>query len=609
MRKALLALLIIGAALGAGAATNRTVMVAQDPLGNWVVVFPTNFWTFEAEGMMHDIAEGTFDTMMVDYLSDYYTKIQADARFRIAGGAIEGADVLIDRTSLTNAQGNTLQELIEWLDTMPYGSSGTSTTIVQNYYTTTGLVTVTASDVPVAFTPQAYSPSAANVEQHLVAIDSRLSFLHQLITGISNYVPPSATGALASVAITGPNLVYEGTSEPYTLTATMTDGGTTNVSALAIWGFTETPPAGTDWAESTLNVSTLRYDRVMTLTAQWSDRGVTKSDTHLVTLSDTNPPTLASVTIIGTNAVSEASTALYGAWAYYSDGVWENATTNAIWGFVSTPPAGTMYTNRPTGIPPEWVVQTLYAGAVATNTAIQLTASYAPLGVIGTGTQTVTIANTDQDLTLVFPYGGDYSVSAPLHIDMYTSASMHGFAHWSTIVTNVNLYGGGYSTTVRLPAQYTGASWWFAWWDTDRNTILNGVMTTQVGTNTLPRLRVDEPAAIATGQTALNGVQLTAYQSRTISFEMTDFRSGYHRQGWRSTDNNGYAARRVSVGNTGYSGTPTYATIVTNRYYLCDQDFLNAGITPPYGGYRIYVYGVRPATGQLEEPIGGEYVQ
>lgn len=579
IQRLMLSVLLLGAAAAQGA---RTVMVETNAAGDWVVVWPTAFWQTEGDERMHAIAEGTFDTMMPDYLYAYYTASQVDSLFRRNNSFIDAANILVDRDGLTNSVGYNLQDLMRWFDAAAGKTpTGTSTTVINNITISTSAVPTTAAAVSVAFAPQNYSPSASNVEQHLVAIDSRLAYLSQLIAGNTNYVPPGTTGSLDHVTITGANLAYEGTTEAYTLTATYSDATTSNVTAQATWGCSGAVPAGTVMAENDLQVGSLRGDALATILAQYTYRGVARSDTHLVTLSDTNPPVLARIDITGTNRLDEGGSATYRAYAIYSDSVTNEVTDTAAWSVAGSPPAGTSVSGN-----------VLTAGSVSADTAIALNAAFAAGSIIGTGTQTVTIANTDQDITLALTYSGVYATGT-LHVEAYSTASMQNWPLWSTTKAGVSLIGGT-NIVVRFPTPYSGQTWWFAWLDTDGNSILNGI-TGAIASP--PMLRIDEPAAIATGQSASTGIALLPNHAETVSFAMADTRSGYHRQGWSAADCGGAARKLVIIRNMSYTGGPVvfYQTI-TNRTYICDQDWLNRGATAPVNnGYQLFLYGVNAA--------------
>jgi hypothetical protein len=575
------------------AQAGRTVMVDTNTANQWVVVFPTNFWGYEGETMMHDIAEGTFDTMMPDYLDDYYLKSQSDTRYRHIASVIYASEISLSHTNLSHVFGYTVQQAIEELDALSGSGTGT-VSVVNNYYSTSTGAPPSAAQIPVAFTPSEYTPAAANVEQHLISIDSRLAYLEQLIISSTNYMPPTATGMLASVTIAGANLAYENTDETYTLTATFSDGSSSNVSSDAAWSFVAPPPTGTVLTENLLEVGDLRYDSVVTLQAQYSHRGVTRSDTHLVTLADTNPPVLSAVSVVGTNRINEGGSAAYSAWARYSDGVSNDVSTLAAWGFVSAPPSGTAF-----------VTNLLTVGAVGTDTVVQITAAYASGGIIGTGTQAVTIASTDQDITLAFTYSGTYNLGT-LHVEAYNNRFMQGYPLWSTVRPNVYLYGGT-NFTFRLPAQYSGQTWWAAWHDTDGNGVLNGVMGTDLVNS--PTLRKDEPHAIALGQTATTGITLTLNQAQTVTFPMVNITAGIHWQGWRSSDLGGALQKRWATRNMSVSGAPVVLGLtVTNRTYVCEQDWNVFGTSAMHpAGFQSFLYDVS-SDGRIEgSPINGIY--
>ena len=101
-------------------------------------------------------------------------------------------------------------------------------------------------------------------------------------------VPPTLT----SVTITGASQVNESSGAQYTLTASYSDGSTTNVTNSAAWS--ENSGYASISSSGYFTASAVPSDQSCTITASYGGQ----SDTHNVTIKNV-PPTLTSVTITG----------------------------------------------------------------------------------------------------------------------------------------------------------------------------------------------------------------------------------------------------------------------------------------------------------------------
>ena len=130
------------------------------------------------------------------------------------------------------------------------------------------------------------------------------------------------TTVLSSLAISGPSSILEGVSSTYTVTATYSDGtsktvtpasfASSNTSVLAVSGLT-------------CAAAQVTVDTVATLTATYIDKGVTKTATKSVTVTNV-APTIISIAIAGAASVNELSNSQYTASYTMSDGATQPAT-------------------------------------------------------------------------------------------------------------------------------------------------------------------------------------------------------------------------------------------------------------------------------------------
>jgi len=582
--KCRIGILFAGAMLWAINAFSATVMCDS----NGAVYYPANFWQVSgAEEMMLDIAEATAETHTAGLLSDYYTSSQSDGRFKAVGDGDYAHNILVDRTNLSVVAGYDVQSCFDSIDmlltnlvaqTAGISTNGTNTTIVIGGSTN-------AADIRVAFTPTEYSPATNSVESHLIAINSRLGYLLGLITNIA---APTSTVFLTGMTLTGNNLVYETSTNRFYLSATYSDSSSRDVSGESVYSLAS-GPATAQMVGTNLVIGSITWNTSVTVNAEYSWNGTSLSRSALVQVNDTNPPTLQSVAIAGTSSIGERTPAMYTAFAVYDQGVSNNVSATATWGFSTAYPLGTA-----------WTGNTLYAGSTLTNYAIGLTAQSGGK----TGAKTVTVVNTEQHLLFTFNNSGAYS-SGTLHLEGYDNRMMSGFPVWKTSMPYTPAMYGAWSTnilstTIRNTGygQYTGNTWWWAWIDTDGNGILNGTFVP--ASSPIVTMRNDEPGAIAYNQTASTGPALAQNTSTAIRFDLTDQRYGYARQGWTTAQMIG-PKYNVVINSAGGTRVGSYA--MTNRTYICDQDMLTSAYGPITISSGMFVYVSPP--GQAHVLWGG----
>lgn len=544
------------------AVTNITVSITSILVDtNGVIVYPTNLFQVNQialnsvvatniEQMILDIAQATADVEIPAALEDYYLKSQSDIRYLLRDSYVYGDQVLATGT-WARLSGNTLQQVLSSIDSQIGQGGGTgAVTIISNVYnTTTG--TTNASAVGVSFAPQSYTPSAATVQEHLRAIDSRLQYLANYI---STSGVPVVTQTLVSVAVSGANTAAEGVDEVYTLTATLSDASTTNVTTSAGAQWTVTGSAAASMLTNRLHVGAIYSNVTVAVRGTYSLGGVTKDNSKNVLVIDTNPPTLLSVYVTGTNTVDERATAAYRAWAVIGPAT-NDVTDQATWSVIG---AGASIING-----------TLTAAEVTSNTAVGVVAQYAYGSTIKSDTNAVTIRSIDQRLVITVNYSGAYNVGT-LHLDCWDNRQIQNFTRQSWTIPSFAA-AGTHTITNQLSTQYTGDTYWYAWLDTDGNNILNGLMNTPLTSEWGPTaLRIDEPAGIASTMP----VPLTIGNDQALSFTLTDYAPGCHvRQGWVPADIGSSARSVFNVYNASMGGTYAMTShIMTNRTYWCEWD-------------------------------------
>jgi hypothetical protein len=235
-----------------------------------------------------------------------------------------------------------------------------------------------------------------------VRIYNRALSATEIRADMNPVVLPPPTPTLSALAIAGPASVNENSSASYTATATYSDGSTKAVATTASWSENSTFAS---IAGGTLTASAVTGNQAVTITASYTDGGVTRNDTHAVTIVDLT--VLSSLAIAGPASVDENNTARYTATATYSDGT--SRTVTASWSEDSafaTISAGT-----------------LTAGAVTGNQPVRITASYTEGGVTRNDTHNVTIV----DLTVL----SSLAIAGPASVNENSTAPYTATASYS----------------------------------------------------------------------------------------------------------------------------------------------------------------------------------
>ena len=224
------------------------------------------------------------------------------------------------------------------------------------------------------------------------------------------------TATLSSLAITGPASVNESSKAGYTATATFSDRTTRTVTTQVRWS--ENSSYATISSGGALTTSAVGSNQTVTITAQYSSNGVTRTATKSITIANVAPAaTLSSIAIGGPSSVNESSSASYTATATFSNGTTQNVTTGTAWSENSS-----YSTISSAGV--------LTTSAVTANQAVTIGASYTSGGVTRTATKSVTIANVASAATL-----SSLAVSGPASVAGSSTASYAATATFSNGTT------------------------------------------------------------------------------------------------------------------------------------------------------------------------------
>jgi subtilisin family serine protease len=186
------------------------------------------------------------------------------------------------------------------------------------------------------------------------------------------WTPTAAT--LTGLTISGPATVNENSTATYTATAGWSDGSTSTVTP----NWAEDSAYTTISTTGVLTASSVTADQTVTITASYTSGGVTKTDTHSVTVVNI-PLALTGLTIDGPDTVNENNTATYTATASWNDGT--TSTVTPSWTEDSS-----YATISAAGL--------LSASSVPSNQSFIITASYTNGGVTKVDTHTVTIIDS-----------------------------------------------------------------------------------------------------------------------------------------------------------------------------------------------------------------------
>lgn len=185
----------------------------------------------------------------------------------------------------------------------------------------------------------------------------------------------AAMPTLVDLAITGPDVVKEGSVSSYKAIASYTTGLASEVTTSATWSVNENATI----SGGTLTAQQVIAQRAARITASYNSGGITKSVSKDVTILDTAPVPV-SLAIYGPSQVDENSGGMFSAVMLLSTGVYQEVSSSVYWSFTGTgghvDPIGRLFTHE-----------------VAADTVLTVKASYEKDGVTVTAATPLTILN------------------------------------------------------------------------------------------------------------------------------------------------------------------------------------------------------------------------
>lgn len=192
----------------------------------------------------------------------------------------------------------------------------------------------------------------------------------------------NANNRLTSLAVTGPTTVEEGGSNlNLVATATFEDGSTSNVTSPSSWSIVSGPGAVNSSGVYTPPAS-VASDQAVVVQASYTVGGITRTDTHNITVTDIPVP--QSIAITGATEIDEgAGTISLNAVMTRTDNSNQNVTSDAksTWSVITGP--GSVNSSGVYTPPAD----------VASDTAVVVQISYTDLGQTVTDTHNITVKN------------------------------------------------------------------------------------------------------------------------------------------------------------------------------------------------------------------------
>jgi hypothetical protein len=202
---------------------------------------------------------------------------------------------------------------------------------------------------------------------------------------------------LSSIAVSGASEVDENTTSPYTCTATMSDGSTSDVTSLTTWTVSNTSDSSIGTG-GVLTANEVPENRSTSVGAEYSVGGVTRSASKDVSIIDTTVYP-QSIEISGATTLRENTTTSLTATLTRTDGATSDVSTTATW----------ISSNNTTAIVnSSGLVQ---ANEVAADTSVTITVSYTEYGVTVTDTHVIQIEDFDVDEVTNIAIIGDAEVN------------------------------------------------------------------------------------------------------------------------------------------------------------------------------------------------------
>lgn len=141
----------------------------------------------------------------------------------------------------------------------------------------------------------------------------------------------AASPTLVDLAITGPDVVKEGTLSAYKAIASDSTGLANEVTSSAVWSVNENATI----AGGNLTAQQVIAQRTARITASYSSGGITKTVSKDVTILDTAPVPV-SLAIYGPSQVDENSGGMFSAVVLLSSGVYQEVSGSVYWSYTGT---------------------------------------------------------------------------------------------------------------------------------------------------------------------------------------------------------------------------------------------------------------------------------
>lgn len=277
-----------------------------------------------------------------------------------------------------------------------------------------------------------------------VATSITATFGNQTATKPVNIV--NVAPAFSYLAISGPSSISENSSAQFTATAIFSDGSTQTASPA--WNVIGTG-ATIGSSSGQLSAGEVSADTTVTVSASVTLAGVANSANQSVTIVNSFvPPTLTALSINGHTSVNENGTAQYTATASFSDG--SSQGVNPTWSVGSTATSISVF-----GL--------LSAGEVASDTSVNVSASFISGGLTRSATKSVMVVNgtvTPQPGTVQFSSAA-FSVSEGAGTATIAATRTGGSAG------AVSVSYAAVNGTANAGADYTATSATLSWADGD----------------------------------------------------------------------------------------------------------------------------------------------
>jgi hypothetical protein len=216
---------------------------------------------------------------------------------------------------------------------------------------------------------------------------------------------------VVSTVINGAATITEGFTAQYTITGTLSDGTTADLSAYTTWVITSGSAYASINSSGLVSTVLVTQDRPIIIQATTTYKGSTIIQTRNVTVDDI--PTLVSVQIYGGNTIDEQQTRQYTTEGTMSDGSTKILTANTVWSITvgatygSISASGVLTTNSISGGNKSMTIQAVSTDPVS-NTSATTTYAITVVDSIASGltlSAAITSASATSGLVVVLDAG------------------------------------------------------------------------------------------------------------------------------------------------------------------------------------------------------------